>query len=187
MTEKELQDFLRTSKQIIMKGPVKIGNGVLECGGIETDPNKHKEEMQMLQEIMEQVKSTAGSTDASASINMLVEKLLESNPTSTEMLEVLQKLVGTVSNTATIPHRQIASDQQSAMQLDELISTYSMVQIQEGSWTTKTTSENIAIFDLLKSYFGDRPIKDISHEDVDQFRSILLMLPPNMNVRFSKW
>lgn len=94
MTEKELNELLLISTQIKMTGPVRIGNGVLECGSIETDPEKSLEEIQLFNAIMETVKATAGSVEKANLVNDLLKKLLESNPTPAEIMEALGKFAG---------------------------------------------------------------------------------------------
>ncbi len=185
MTEKELNELLLISTQIKMTGPVRIGNGVLECGSIETDPEKPAEEIQALSEIMKLVKSTAGSVEKANLVNDLLKRLLESNPTSAEIMDALQKLAGnTEQNHVVLPSPsggKTSPAQAAGMLLDELIEKYCTQQKQNGSWSDKTSKENEAIFELLKNFFGDTPVHEISHDDTDRFRGVLMKLPPNMN------
>ncbi len=58
---------------------------------------------------------------------------------------------------------------------------YTNDRLATGHFTDKTASENDAIFKVMALVIGDKPIDEITHEDVTAFRSTLRHLPPNMN------
>lgn len=66
-------------------------------------------------------------------------------------------------------------------QLATIVEAYCANQISEGSWTTKTESENRSIFALWLRVVGDQPILNYGFEQHRDYKSTLSKLPPNMN------
>lgn len=180
VTEKELKELLLTSTQIKMTGPVKIGNGVLECGGIETDPDKHQEELETLNKIIELAKA-ATSSNGNQPISKLVERLLEKDPSAEEIVKVLENLGNGSIYSDNTTFLRAGANQQQPIKLSELITKYAKNRVEDGRWIQKTVNENLSIYDYLTRYFGDIPAQDITHDDADTFRNVLLQLPPNLN------
>lgn len=49
------------------------------------------------------------------------------------------------------------------------------------SWTEKTKSENLSIFELFVRAMGDLPVEQINRKVMTEYKAILMKLPPNMN------
>lgn len=65
--------------------------------------------------------------------------------------------------------------------IEECAAQYIADRMATGHFTEKTASENNAIFRIMALVIGDKPINEITNEDVAAFRSTLRQLPPNMN------
>jgi len=65
--------------------------------------------------------------------------------------------------------------------IEECAAQYIADRLATGHFTEKTASENEAIFNVMALVIGDKPINQLTHEDVAAFRSTLRQLPPNMN------
>ena len=65
--------------------------------------------------------------------------------------------------------------------IEECAAQYIADRLATGHFTEKTASENEAIFKVMALVIGDKPVNEITNEDVAAFRSTLRQLPPNMN------
>lgn len=183
VNEKELRDFLVTSSQIKMAGPVRIENGALECNGIETDPDKPEEEAKVIGKISEYLQLSKGTADQSVVLDKLVEKLLESNPSPESIIATIDKII-VGQNCSTVqspengnfkhPHRF------SGKSIQEVRKEFVRSKIEAKDWTVKTAGENESIIKVFEGYFPDIAFDEITHSDVEEFRSALLQAPTNV-------
>jgi integrase len=62
----------------------------------------------------------------------------------------------------------------------EVVERFVAEKLASKAWTPKTESENRAVFQLFIRVVGDVPINTITRKTMDQFKQVLLKLPPNL-------
>lgn len=68
--------------------------------------------------------------------------------------------------------------------ISEVARMYSEERITRGAWSPRTANQNQQIFDLIVEMLGDRPIGDITKDDMRQLGLDIPKLPSNMTKKF---